>query len=162
MADQRGMPGQARVTHVLFSSPHSNAVRLYTGVPIQHVAPLTGLRTMGGTAFMDAVGETIRSESKRIETEGWADTVIFGAMTDGEELNSRIWTAGELRKAVEKKRAQGWHFVLMAAGQNARESARQYGFSEDFAEEFTASEEGFEAGYASISRSYKSIRGASL
>jgi hypothetical protein len=84
---QKNTEGEALVTTVLFSN---NTRILHDAIDIKQVEPLTreDYRASGGTALMDAIGETIYKVGRRLwgtPLEERPSQVIFVITTDGEE-----------------------------------------------------------------------------
>lgn len=157
--EQKGVPGQARMTHVQFSGHEYYAV-LYQGVPLGDVAPLDleGYRPEGSTALNDAIGRTLEQQGKRIHDEGWAEQVIVAITTDGEENASCEYSHEQVEKMIAHARAHGWHFVFLAANQDAFAKAASYGISAATTANFVASAAGAVDAYATISGMTRTLR----
>jgi len=104
----------------------------YVAEPIKTVVPLTKDTYQPGstTPLYDAVCDTIKEASSKLdkEYEKYASLVVI--MTDGMENASSHYTMQDfvkLKKELEKK--GNWTFVFMGANQDAWATAQQYGFS---------------------------------
>lgn len=86
----------------------------------------------GGTALLDAMGQTIVNIGQKLAAmrpEDRPGKVIVTIMTDGEENSSRVYrNADEIRKMVEhQKSVYNWEFVFIGKDINAVESASTLG-----------------------------------
>lgn len=111
----------ARVTLLLFNQ---TTEVLYRDAPKENLVPLTPqkYRPHGGTALMDAIGETIKMAEIH-EPRSWADqednTVSIVILTDGEENSSRAYTHAHVAGLINYRRTQEWNFVFLGANQDA-------------------------------------------
>lgn len=81
-------------------------------------------RPRGGTALLDAVGETLTLARARVKRGSRGLAVII---TDGEENSSHVWNharLGELMGKLEKSKR--WSFVYMGEGIDSWAQARTY------------------------------------
>ena len=71
-------------------------------------------RPSGGTALLDAVGETISEIERQISTNLIATTVIVVILTDGYENASKKYNLVNIRNMISKLEATGkWTLVLL-------------------------------------------------
>ena len=117
--------GNAWVTTWLFNG---EAELLYDRAPIGEIRPMTATDIVvgGNTALYDAVGNAIRRTEliqKHLRKEDIPDFTLVAIMTDGLENASRHFNNHEIRKLIEQKKADGWEFLFMAAGIDAKEEA---------------------------------------
>lgn len=159
VAEQKGVAGEARMTHVQFSG-HDGYKVVYQGVPLEEVVPLDrdGYDPIGSTALHDAIGRTLEQQGKRIHDEGWADQVIVAITTDGEENASLEYTHAQAEQMIAHAKKHGWHFVFLAANQDAFVKAASYGISAATTANFVASAAGAMDAYATISGMTRSLR----
>lgn len=77
----------------------------------------------GGTPMYDAIGTTI----KALDAEVAGRPVIMIILTDGEENQSREYTADQVRQMIEERMGKGWTFVYLGANQNAWAVGAKFG-----------------------------------
>lgn len=78
----------------------------------------------GGTALLDAVGETLTIAKTRVKRGERGLALII---TDGQENSSRTWTHAKLGALMGKLQgSKRWSFVYMGAGIDAWAQARTY------------------------------------
>jgi len=127
--EQRAFPGRALVSTVLFST---GMEILHDRIPIDEVKPLTEseYRVGGCTALLDAVGKTVEHIvriRKYLRIEDIPARTVFVITTDGEENASRDYTAGQIKRLIEKYEGRGWEFMFLGAGIDAFASAERIG-----------------------------------
>lgn len=123
LADQREVPGEARVTLVQFDDKYEV---VYQGRDVQ-VAPSYELQPRGCTALLDAVGKTLAAEGLRIAGQKWADLVIVMVVTDGLENASAEYTQARVKEMVTHCEKHGWSFIWQAANIDAFSVAKNLG-----------------------------------
>ena len=109
IADQRKIPGKAKVTVVLFDDKYEV---VHDRIKLEDVPELTGevYFTRGMTALNDAIGKTIQNVDKK------RDKVILMIQTDGQENASQEYTkSGTIKKMVEEKEKKGWEVMFLGA-----------------------------------------------
>jgi hypothetical protein len=124
IAEQRDVPGEAKVTLVKFAS---HVTTVYRGIEIKSAPSKLNLQPSGNTALYDAIGMTMNAERDRIKAEGWADLVIFVVSTDGQENASREFTLAGVKAMISMAEANGWKFIWLMSNQDAMETARSMG-----------------------------------
>lgn len=150
--EQAEVPGTATVRYIRFNTARRIA---YDG-PIQRLPLVSTLDPNGGTAFYDALIDTIHEEV-RPGNHREADYKIFVVLTDGEDLNSRH-SRDHARTAVLRAREHGWQFVFLGANIDAEEEAQLLGIDVQFAYQFTATDEGTRDVYTQASAATKAMR----
>jgi Mg-chelatase subunit ChlD len=123
LAEQRDVPGEARVTLVKFAN-HTHMV--YQGQDIR-TAQALNLKPRGNTALYDALGLTITTQQDRIKKEGWADLVIFVVSTDGQENASVEYTLDAIKALTQLAEGAGWKFIYLMSNQDAFTQSRAMG-----------------------------------
>lgn len=115
LAELRASRKDFRVSLVKFDSVDPFNV-VYRDVPVGTVPDLTPdtYRPRGGTPLWDAVGRTIL-ETRAEPGQG----VLVVIYTDGEENESREFTAERVRQLVLEREALGWTFVYLGASESA-------------------------------------------
>lgn len=158
LAEQKAHPGIARMTTVLFDDQYE---KLYEGKPIGVTEPLTKETFVprGITALNDAIGRTLSEQRARIEKENWANKVIVCILTDGHENASREFSALTIKNQIEEAKKRDWHFVFLAANQDAFATGAKYGFDSNTTFNFVATGAGTREAYGLMSASVGSIRG---
>jgi hypothetical protein len=158
LADQKTVPGEARMTLALFDDKYDV---LYAGKTLAEAEPLTDKTFVprGGTALLDAIGRTLNDQGARIKAEGWADKVIVCILTDGGENQSREFRQDQIKTMVQHAEGHGWSFVFLAANQDAFAAGASYGINAAHTMAFAASATGTQTAYASMSNTTRSLRG---
>ena len=128
LAEQKALPGEARLTLVLFDDQYEVAV---DHARLQSVEPLTS-RTFvprGSTALLDAMGRTIDEVGQRLAKTPEAERpakVIVVTITDGHENASTSYTQRQVFDRVARQRdTYGWEFRFIGANQDAIATAAQ-------------------------------------
>ena len=85
--------------------------------PIDEVLPLNtkSYTPFGNTHLVDSVMKIIALVEQRVNVEPNLKPIVV-VQTDGEENASRSYTMSYLRQIIEKKRKEGWRFVLITCG----------------------------------------------
>ena len=141
------------LTTVLFDTTWKT---LHDGVDVYEVEPMTTKDYMayGGTAMLDAIGETINNVQDRHDELGAEkpDNVLFVITTDGEENSSRKFTKAQINKMIKHQtNGHGWTFMFLGANMDAVSEAASLGISSDYAVDYAWSAQGTSALYDSIS-----------
>lgn len=111
----------ARVTLLLFNQ---TTEVVYRNAQKENWVPLTPqkYRPHGGTALMDAIGETIKMAEIH-EPRSWADQedniISIVILTDGEENSSKAYTPAHVADLINYRRTQEWNFVFLGSHQDA-------------------------------------------
>ena len=123
LAEQRKLPGQARLTLTLFDTQVTTP---FNGVDIRDMPDLSvnTYNPDGNTAMLMAICETIDTVGRRLaETveDEKPEKVIVVILTDGEENASpRQYTRQVVKDKIEHQRTKySWEFVFLAANQDA-------------------------------------------
>jgi len=154
LAEQRAVPGEARVTLVKFAS----AVKtVYEAIDVK-TAPGMNLAPTGNTALYDAIGMTMNTQRDRIKQEGWADLVVFVVSTDGQENASREFTLAGIKTMIQMAEEGGWKFIWLMSNQDAMESARMMGSLSTRSMSKAATGQGEHTSYSYASAETRSLR----
>ena len=141
---QKQAEGKAYVSTVLFSNASQI---LHDRKDVTEIAPLTetDYRVGGGTALLDAIGETINhigSIHKYIRPEDVPQRTVFVITTDGMENVSRIYSHNKIKAMIkEQEEKHGWEFIFLAANIDAGEVAESMGIRRDRAVNYSVAEE---------------------
>lgn len=93
--------------------------KLYVGMPIGQVAPLTADTYVprGGTPLIDAACKIIKATDAQPKPPGARIVVVL--QTDGEENSSSEFKLSDLNALIRERTAAGWEFVFLGAGIDA-------------------------------------------
>lgn len=129
IADQAKEPGECKVTLVQFDTSYE---KVYEDKPIAKV-PALKLQPRGGTALLDALGETITTVGEKLanlDEDKRPGAVIFCIITDGEENSSREFDLPQVRKMIKRQQKDyEWLFMYLGANQDAISVARSMGIA---------------------------------
>src|SRR5687768_11096713 len=154
LREQRELPGKVKFSLVLFDS-EVNIV--HDSVTIDDVPNLTNenYRPGGRTALLDALGMTIDKLGNTLRSmpvHKRPGTVIIAVLTDGYENDSKEYDLPKIRKMIEHQQSKyNWHFVFLAANQDAILEAGKMGMNTRYAKTYDASADGMRNAYATLS-----------
>lgn len=158
---QRNLPGDVRVTTVLFNQAYE---LLHDRISLKGISPLTerDYEVGGMTALLDAIGSTIQkisnAQHRTLEQER-ADKVMFVITTDGMENASCEYNYKKIREMIASQKAtSNWEFVFLGANIDAVATAKEFGVQEEFAVKYHADEEGTQLNYRVLSEAVTSFR----
>ena len=158
---QKKQTGDCFVTTVLFDH---EIITLHDRLPLARVPLMTGkdYTVRGCTALLDAVGSTIRhivNIHRYARPEDVPAHTMFVITTDGMENASHVFSAGQVRSMIEKKRGQyGWEFLFLGANMDAVQTARDFGIGEDHAVTYQCDSVGTQLNYEVLSDTIGSFR----
>lgn len=153
--------GETYLTTVLFNDEH---YFLHDHINIKDVKPITSneYSAFGGTALMDAIGDTINIVGNRLSNtpeEERPSHVIFVITTDGYENVSKEYTRDQIKSMIEHQQEKySWEFLFLGAGIDAYEEARSIGIGGMRAMSVTTDSLGMQNVYCSVANASKSIR----
>lgn len=160
--EQKNQEGKATLTLVQFNTSTEVTIE---SQDINDIEELTSesFIAMGGTALLDAVGNTIQNTKVRIskqEAKDKPDKVVFVIITDGGENSSFEYTKDLIQKVVKEAEERGWGFIYLGADQNEFDEARRLGIN-------VTAVSGYNKGnmldaYGSISGKISTLRSASM
>lgn len=141
------------LTTVLFDTTWKT---LHDGIDIYEIEPMTNKDYIagGGTAMLDAIGETINRIQNRHDELGAEkpDNVMFVITTDGEENSSRKFTKAEVEKMIKHQtNGHGWEFIFLGANMDAVNEAKSIGINESHAHAYDYSDLGTFSLYETVS-----------
>lgn len=140
---------------------------LHDGVDVYEVAPMTtkDYITGGGTAMLDAIGETINRVQDRHDELGEEkpDNVLFVITTDGEENSSRKFTKSQIEKMIKHQtNGHGWEFIFLGANMDAVKVAENIGISYDRAINYDWTSQGTDALYSTMAATACAVKSCTL
>lgn len=130
---------------------------LHDGIDVYEVKPMTKTDYIagGGTALLDAIGDTINRVQDRHDKlgEDKPDNVLFVITTDGEENSSCKFTKTQIEKMIKHQtNGHGWKFMFLGANMDAVKEAESIGIAKNLTVDYTWSGMGTNALYNSVSR----------
>ena len=146
---------KALVTTVLFNTSMRH---LHDRVPLEQVERLTATDydPCGGTALLDALGETIKRikiAQRYARREDVPAKTLVVVMTDGEENSSRHYTNRKIQELVKRQEEKyGWEFMFIGADIDAFASAQRLGIRARRAVSFSKDEDSFVDCLEAVSR----------
>lgn len=156
IAEQRKLPGEARVTLAQFDSRYES---VYEGKSLAEVPPLV-LEPRDMTALHDAVGRTIEATGRRLAAlpdEERPERVLFVVITDGGENASTDFTGARVAEMVKHQTDKyNWQFVYIGANQDAIANAAAMNIS--VASNFVANAAGTSDMFGGVTRGVTSYR----
>ena len=158
---QKAIEGKATLTTVLFDTSYKT---LHDGVDLKEVKAMTNADYVagGGTAMLDAIGDTINRVQDRHDELGSErpEEVLFVITTDGEENSSRKFTKSQIEKMIKHQtNGHGWKFMFLGANMDAVKEAENIGISREYATGYTYTSKGVNDVYATMSCVTSSLRG---
>ena len=118
---QRESNPDLRVTLVSFNTERRT---LYTDRPVSECTfPQRDYYPTGGTALLDAVGETVESIDRKR-----GEKILVVILTDGEENSSRRWTRNRIKALIEAKNPKNWQFLFLGVNLDSFADASASGF----------------------------------
>lgn len=158
---QKEAEGEALVSTVLFSN--SSKV-IHDRVPLSEIADMTraDYSVDGCTALIDAIGDAVHhitNVHKYIREEDVPEHTIFVIITDGMENASHKWKSDDVKKLIEKKRAEdGWQFIFLGANIDAAETAAHIGIDRKMAVDYSCNSEGTRANFDAVGNAVRCVR----
>lgn len=158
---QKAIEGKATLTTVLFDTTYKT---LHNGVDLHEVKAMTTSDYLpyGGTAMLDAIGDTINQVQDRHDELGAEkpENVLFVITTDGEENSSRKYTKSQIEKMIKHQtNGHGWKFMFLGANMDAVKEAASIGITKDYATNYTYTAQGTNAVFDTMSCVTSSLRG---
>lgn len=128
---------------------------LHNGLDVYEVSPITNKDYIpgGGTAMLDAIGDTINNVQDRHDELGEEkpDNVLFVITTDGEENSSKTFTKAQIERMIKHQTAgHGWEFIFLGANMDAVKEANSIGISADRAVSYDWTAQGTDALYSTV------------
>lgn len=129
---------------------------LHDGIDVYEVEPMTKKDYIagGGTALLDAIGDTINRVQDRHDElrENKPDNVLFVITTDGEENSSHKFTKTQIEKMIKHQtNSHGWKFMFLGANMDAVKEAESIGINRNLTVDYAWSGMGTDALYSTVS-----------
>lgn len=126
-------------------------------VPLEQAVEYTTFVPSGMTKLYDTIGTAINSKL----TKQRSNNVICVILTDGADNSSKTYTAASIKKLMGSAETEhGWKFMFLAANQDAFESGRNIGVSNNRCSGFEATPEGMRGVCRKLSGAVQQYRSA--
>lgn len=161
IAQQKHAEGEALISTVLFDNVSEV---LYDRVNVQDIRPMSDrdYTVRGCTALLDAIGGAVHhigTIHKYARPEDVPEHTLFVITTDGMENASRRYRCSEIKRMIERQKAQyGWEFLFLGANMDAIGTAGQFGIDADRAVSYQCDSAGTALNYEVISEAICSVR----
>lgn len=157
---QKQQDGLCYVSTVLFDN---DTEVLHDRVKLSEIPSMTekDYTVRGCTALLDALGGAIRhigNIHKYARPEDVPARTMFIITTDGMENASRRYDSDRVKRMIEKKKAQGWEFLFLAANIDAVETAARFGIGQERAVNYHADSWGTGVVYETVSETVCQMR----
>lgn len=158
---QKKEPGEAFVSTILFDNVSEV---LHDRVSLESVPKMTDrdYTVRGCTALIDAIGGAIKhigNIHKYARPEDVPEHTMFIITTDGMENASRRFSGDEVKKMIERQKAEsGWEFLFIGANIDAVQTAAQFGIGHDRAVNYHADSQGTQVLYETLCAPISAMR----
>ena len=158
---QKKEPGEAFVSTILFDNVSEV---LHDRVSLESVPKMTDrdYTVRGCTALVDAIGGAIKhigNIHKYARPEDVPEHTMFIITTDGMENASRRFSSDEVKKMIERQKAEfGWEFLFIGANIDAVQTAAQFGIGHDRAVNYHADSQGTQVLYETLCAPISAMR----
>ncbi len=158
---QKKEPGEAYVSTILFDNVSEV---LHDRVSLESVPKMTDrdYTVRGCTALIDAIGGAIKhigNIHKYARPEDVPEHTMFIITTDGMENASRRFSSDEVKKMIERQKAEfGWEFLFIGANIDAVQTAAQFGIGHDRAVNYHADSQGTQVLYETLCAPISAMR----
>ena len=158
---QKKEPGKAFVSTVLFDNVSEV---LHDRISLDAIPKMTDrdYTVRGCTALIDAIGGAIKhigNIHKYARPEDVPEHTMFIITTDGMENASRRFSSDEVKKMIERQKAEfGWEFLFIGANIDAVQTAAQFGIGHDRAVNYHADSQGTQVLYETLCAPISAMR----
>ena len=154
LQQQREQEGEVLVSTVLFNTKTRT---VHDRIDLREVADLSEKDYVpcGGTALLDAVGETVTHIKKvhhYIREEDVPQKTMVVIMTDGCENSSVTYDYSAVKKLVQEREAAGWEFLFLAANIDAAEHSARLGIKAGRAVDWVPDKQGQKLAFEGVGR----------
>ena len=165
LKDQKAAPGEALLTLCTFSHDYNIIHDCKTLAEIPDLDE-KGYIPSGGTALLDAMGQTIESVGKKLADmpeEERPAKIIFLIITDGQENASENFKADQIKDMVQhQKDKYNWEFVFMGSNIDSIAEGTAIGISMHNTMNYSATSDGTRGLYQEVSKSMTRYRTRSV
>ena len=134
--DQKNGDGECNFTLVQFDTEYEV---IHDGIPIGDVSEYE-LKPRGGTALLDAIGQTINTVGNRLSKMPESERpslVVVAIATDGHENSSKEFNKSQIKEMIERQQnVYSWKFIFLGANQDAFSEAGGIGINAQSAADF--------------------------
>lgn len=158
---QKKEPGEAFVSTILFDNVSEV---LHDRISLDTIPKMTDrdYTVRGCTALIDAIGGAIKhigNIHKYARPEDVPEHTMFIITTDGMENASRRFSSDEVKKMIERQKAEfGWEFLFIGANIDAVQTAAQFGIGHDRAVNYHADSQGTQVLYETLCAPISAMR----
>jgi len=158
---QKKEPGEAFVSTILFDNVSEV---LHDRISLDAIPKMTDrdYTVRGCTALIDAIGGAIKhigNIHKYARPEDVPEHTMFIITTDGMENASRRFSSDEVKKMIERQKAEfGWEFLFIGANIDAVQTAAQFGIGRDRAVNYHADSQGTQVLYETLCAPISAMR----
>ena len=163
LAEQKAVPGEATLTLCTFNT---SCEFVYDCVPLQEISELSenSYNTVGGTALLDAVGQTTNKVGAKLASMNEEDRpskVIVLIITDGFENCSREFSKSAIKEMISHQTDKySWDFIFMGANMDAVAEGGEIGVTKGNSMTYSADSAGTFGLYNNVSESMTKYRSA--
>ena len=155
---QAEQPGRCTIGLAQFDDKYEV---VYSGVNILK-RPDYVLVPRGGTALLDAIGNTITNTEEqylKLPSSERPDKVFFVITTDGYENSSKEWTKKKIADLINDiEKNFGWQVIYLGANQDAIQEGDSFGVSKTSGITYVQTPFGISSVYSSLSSNISSVR----
>ena len=139
----------------------------HDGLDVYEIEPMTKKDYIpgGGTAMLDAIGETINTVQDRHDDMGDAkpDNVLFVITTDGEENSSKKFTKTDIERMIKHQtNGHGWEFIFLGANMDAVKEATSIGIDATKSVSYAWDSRGTDALYGTVTAAACSVKNCTI
>ena len=160
VAQQRGLPGDCRITLVQFDG-HDPQDVVADAVPVAELVDLDArtYQPRGSTPLLDALGTLIETIDRRTTADP-DEFQLVAVITDGHENASERFTRNRIADMVTARSEAGWAFVFLGANIDSFGEAHAMGMKRGQAADWEHTGAGVRDGFDMLSTSSVMLRGA--
>lgn len=160
LKDHKAVEGTASLSLCLFSE-YNNLVHYDNLHHVEDLTPTT-YKPGGGTALLDAVGDTINQIGSRLSAmkeEDRPSKVVVMVITDGEENASKRFTKAQIKEMIcHQEQKYNWSFAFIGGNIDAISEGASIGVAASNSLNYSASKGGTQRTYNAMSNSLRRAR----
>lgn len=159
LGEQRDQDGVARISITLFNTRMKVVSAALDSRELADFDNQT-YRPGGGTALFDAVGVTIKGMEEWLNRNpGYDGSKLVVIWTDGQENSSGSFSQRDINGLIEEKKAGGWNFQFMGAGDGFLSAEHFTAIAPEFRHGYEATAKGQSVALHAFSASTSNLRG---